>query len=141
LRGRGSSPPAPICAWEQLEWCGTCYLQGSPDRASATSRSAPMPEPACRWNLAPGLDQRGRVAPDHDMVIGQMRTNRDLAEALGSKVRPAASQASFPPVRPISMVAGERCSSHQRTSLSTTGLASKTRTRHGATASGSSCPP
>jgi hypothetical protein len=41
-----------------------------------------MPEPACRWNLAPGLDQRGRVAPDHDMVIGQMRTNQDLAEAL-----------------------------------------------------------
>jgi hypothetical protein len=32
------------------------YLQGSPDRASATSRSAPMPEPACRRNPAPGLD-------------------------------------------------------------------------------------
>jgi hypothetical protein len=40
------------------------------------------PEPGFRWNLAASLDQRGRVAPDHDMVIGQMRTNRDLAEAL-----------------------------------------------------------
>jgi hypothetical protein len=33
-------------------------------------------------NLAPGLDQRGCVTSDHDRVIGQTRTNRDLAEAL-----------------------------------------------------------
>jgi hypothetical protein len=26
-----------------------------------------MPEHACRWNLAPGLDQRGRVALGHDV--------------------------------------------------------------------------
>jgi hypothetical protein len=26
-----------------------------------------MSEHAWRWNLAPGLDQRGRVAPDHDV--------------------------------------------------------------------------
>jgi len=39
-----------------------------------------MPEPACRWNLALGLDQRGRVASDHDRIIGQMR---DLAGAMG----------------------------------------------------------
>jgi transposase InsO family protein len=25
-----------------------------------------MPEHACRWKLAPGLGQRGRVAPGHD---------------------------------------------------------------------------
>jgi hypothetical protein len=29
-----------------------------------------MPEYACRWNLAPGLDQRGRVAPGHDPGTG-----------------------------------------------------------------------
>jgi len=33
-----------------------------------------MSEHACRWNLAPGLDQRGRVAPGHD--VGH-RTNGD----------------------------------------------------------------
>jgi hypothetical protein len=26
-----------------------------------------MPDHACRWNLAPGLDQRGRAAPGHDV--------------------------------------------------------------------------
>jgi hypothetical protein len=36
-----------------------------------TSRSASTPEHACRWNLAPGLDQRGRVAPGTTRVIGQ----------------------------------------------------------------------
>jgi TraM recognition site of TraD and TraG len=43
-----------------------------------------MPEHAFRWNLVPGLHQRGRVAPDHDVRSSdQMRANRYFAGALG----------------------------------------------------------
>jgi hypothetical protein len=39
-------------------------------------------EHACRWNLASGLDLRGRVTRATPPVVGQMGTNRDVAGAL-----------------------------------------------------------
>ena len=39
-----------------------------------------MPEHACRWNLAPGLGQRRRVVPGHDVGSSdKWGTNRDFA--------------------------------------------------------------
>jgi hypothetical protein len=71
LSGRGSLPPAPIWAYGQLESCGSCYLQGSPDRASATSRSAPTAGTCLAEESGSRPGPRGRVAPGPDVVIEQ----------------------------------------------------------------------
>jgi hypothetical protein len=64
-----------------------CLLQGSPDSAPARSRSAPMPDAAAAgiWLPAWTLDQRGRVAPGHDLAHRTL-TNRDFAETLAHMV-------------------------------------------------------
>jgi hypothetical protein len=71
LSGRGSLPPAPIWAYGQLESCGSCYLQGSPDRASATSRSSPNAGTCLPGESGSRPGPRGRVAPGPDVVIEQ----------------------------------------------------------------------
>jgi hypothetical protein len=45
-------------------------------------------------NLVSGLNQRGRMAPGQDVVIGQTRTNRDFAGALTSGQAPWTSSLS-----------------------------------------------
>ena len=82
MSGRGSLPPAPRWAYGQLESCGSCYLQGSPGRASATSRSSPNAEPACRRNPASGLDHAVAWRRVPTWSSKKMRTNRDDAGAL-----------------------------------------------------------
>ena len=71
MSGRGSLPPAPIWAYGQLESCGSCYLQGSPDRASATSRSSPSAGTCLPEESGSRPGPRGRVAPGPDVVIEQ----------------------------------------------------------------------
>src|SRR6266540_226128 len=52
-----------------------------------------MSDHACRLNLAPGLDQRSRVVPDHDVGSSDKRDESRLCRDPGST--PTASSRSF----------------------------------------------
>src|SRR6266536_3171488 len=60
-----------------------------------------MSDHACRLNLAPGLDQRSRVVPDHDVGSSDKRDEsrlcRDPGSASPAKIRLSSSWTYIPP--------------------------------------------
>src|SRR6266536_312718 len=52
-----------------------------------------MSDHACRLNLAPGLDQRSRVVPDHDVGSSDKRDESRLCRDPGRLIRPPRPQA------------------------------------------------
>ena len=95
MYGRHRSPRTVLASTTTL-WSPDCLRSVGRDASTVDVAAPPprprqsrglhqMPEHACRWNLAPGLDQRGRVAPGHDPGPSeQMGTNRNVAGALGA---------------------------------------------------------
>jgi hypothetical protein len=79
-RGRLRIKPVTVQAFSQRSRKVTAVCLGSSSGPRQSRGLHQMPEHACRWNLAPGLEQRRRVVPGHDVGSSDKGgTNRDFA--------------------------------------------------------------